>query len=492
MHDKFHPNQLGASMPQTRFLITGAVLACATASAAQAAVVISSAATAHMDCSAGVCAPTAADATLNVGDLENLLASGAVKVTTTGSGVQAHDIEISAPLSWSAASMLALDSYHSITINRTVSVDGQGGLAVTTDDGGSGGSLAFGRKGHAIFQNLSSPLTINGASYTLVNSVQSLASAVSSDPTGSYALADNYDASQDGEYSASPIQTELTGTFEGLGNSISHLSISPSTDAYVGLFSFADGTIENLEILDASLSVKDGSIAGILSAEGYGGYITRVEVTGVIRGSGSRGNTIGGLSGGGSTIFQCHANVRITDDQPEGSAGGLVNTNGGTISESYATGSVVGPASDYVIGGLSAMNDGTIQNSYATASAKGGVHSWIGGLVGTNGKGKIEPGIIETSYSMGKVIAKYPSRAGGFAGVAYSDRGRSLVQQSYWDTTTSGTSKAVGKGGKHGVSGLTSNQFQSGLPAGFDPKIWAESPNINNGLPYLINNPPEK
>jgi hypothetical protein len=30
-----------------------------------------------------------------------------------------------------------------------------------------------------------------------------------------------------------------------------------------------------------------------------------------------------------------------------------------------------------------------------------------------------------------------------------------------------------------------------GLPTGFDPKIWAENPNINNGLAYLINNPPE-
>jgi hypothetical protein len=33
---------------------------------------------------------------------------------------------------------------------------------------------------------------------------------------------------------------------------------------------------------------------------------------------------------------------------------------------------------------------------------------------------------------------------------------------------------------------------RSGLPAGFDFTIWAEKKNINNGLPYLIANPPRK
>ena len=43
-----------------------------------------------------------------------------------------------------------------------------------------------------------------------------------------------------------------------------------------------------------------------------------------------------------------------------------------------------------------------------------------------------------------------------------------------------------------GVTGLTSKQLRSGLPDGFDPSIWAEDKKINNGFPYLINNPPEK
>jgi hypothetical protein len=39
---------------------------------------------------------------------------------------------------------------------------------------------------------------------------------------------------------------------------------------------------------------------------------------------------------------------------------------------------------------------------------------------------------------------------------------------------------------------LTSKQLKSGLPAGFDPTIWAEDPKINKGFPYLIANPPRK
>jgi hypothetical protein len=40
--------------------------------------------------------------------------------------------------------------------------------------------------------------------------------------------------------------------------------------------------------------------------------------------------------------------------------------------------------------------------------------------------------------------------------------------------------------GVSGITGLTTTQFQSGLPSGFDSSIWAESASINEGLPYLI------
>jgi hypothetical protein len=41
-----------------------------------------------------------------------------------------------------------------------------------------------------------------------------------------------------------------------------------------------------------------------------------------------------------------------------------------------------------------------------------------------------------------------------------------------------------------GITGLSTAQLQSGLPAGFDPTVWGENANINSGLPYLLANPP--
>jgi hypothetical protein len=41
-----------------------------------------------------------------------------------------------------------------------------------------------------------------------------------------------------------------------------------------------------------------------------------------------------------------------------------------------------------------------------------------------------------------------------------------------------------------GITGVTDAQLKSGLPEGFDPKIWGSDPKINNGYPYLLANPP--
>ena len=217
---------------------------------ALAAVVISSQATSNVSCSGGVCAPTAAKAVLNVVDLESLLASGNTEVTTTGSGVQAGTIALDAKLSWSAASTLELDAYQSITVQQPVSVMGSGGLTIDTNDGGSGGTFSFASNGSVAFQNLASPLTINGVSFTLVNSLPTLASAVNSTPAGAFALANSYDASQDGTYSQAPITETLEGAIEGLGNTISQLSI-----AVHGRLSFA----AMIETVDTPGAVENSS-----------------------------------------------------------------------------------------------------------------------------------------------------------------------------------------------------------------------------------------
>ena len=83
------------------------------ATPAVASVTISSAATKNVTCSGGVCSPTKSAAVLNVSDLETMLASGNVTVTTTGTA-QATNIVVAASLTWSSPRNLTLSATQSI------------------------------------------------------------------------------------------------------------------------------------------------------------------------------------------------------------------------------------------------------------------------------------------------------------------------------------------------------------------------------------------
>jgi hypothetical protein len=69
------------------------------------------------------------------------------------------------------------------------------------------------------------------------------------------------------------------------------------------------------------------------------------------------------------------------------------------------------------------------------------------------------------------------------------------LANTYWDLDASGINDpARGAGDPSndpGITGLTSSQFKSGLPAGLDPAIWGQNASINDGYPYLLANPPQ-
>ena len=105
-----------------RFLaLAAALFACA--SAAKAAVVISAGKTRHMNCSAGVCTPTAKKATLNTGDLANMLAGGDMKIAT-GNGA----------VSITVIGFVLLDGREPLDFRRTAECE----LPRAGDGGGSG------------------------------------------------------------------------------------------------------------------------------------------------------------------------------------------------------------------------------------------------------------------------------------------------------------------------------------------------------------------
>ncbi|HEX3942671.1 MAG TPA: hypothetical protein VHW69_01160 [Rhizomicrobium sp.] len=466
---------------------------------ANADVSISNKPTQNMSCSAGVCMPTAPKAVLNVDDLTTMLASGDVTVKT---GTLAKDIDIDQPLTWSSTSRLTLDAQQSVTVKKQITVAGTGALTVVAND--TGGAKAKNKAGEFIivpehgsvqFLDLSSSLMIDGNAYTLVGDIKTLASDIATNPSGFYALAKSYDASVDGAYSAAPITTLFQGVLEGLGNEIVSLSIrSGGGGALIGLFPAIDSPaiIRHLGIVKANLSASASHGIGLLVGGDSFGLIERCWTNGSI--SLSNSLAAGGLtSGNEGTITNSYAQVRVQGYDPWKTLGGLVGFNDGLISSSYAIRSVALRNGTLVyVGGLVGENTGIIVDSYARnhiADGKNNDTSRYGGLVGENAPGAQ----IETSYAAGPITSHSQGvHIGGFIGEDEAAPGS--IHDSYWDLDMGVSDPSRGAGNVEndpGIAGLSDTQPKSGLPDGFDPKIWGQSPSINSGYPYLLANPPK-
>jgi len=516
----------------------------------QAALTISPGPTSNVSCSGGACAATAKAANLSVNDLQNMLASSSVKVAT---GMAANDIEVAAALTWASANGLTLDARQSIVVKNPVSVAGAGALTLTTNDGGSGGTVSFRTNGRIGFLGTSNPLTINGNAYTLVSNIATLASDIAASPSGSYALGANYDAIHDGKYTKSPIPTSFSGTFTGLGNSIRNLRVRDTTDADVGLFAEITGTVGDLLLRDIHVTgnyavhyesvgtlagENDGQVVGVNSSGaiwapgpssydmGAGGLVgtnsgsvAKSSFSGFVYGA--AGSAVGGLIGWkkSGSVRDSFATGAVFVRKGGGAVGGLVGSNSGLIATSYST-STVACVSGCGAGGLVGYDGwvntpASIDRSFATGSVSG-ASSFIGGLVGISSDDR-----ITNSYALGSITAgpteeTYTGEGGliggEFGGVSLSssystgtvvggeELGGTLgyiqnhiaIENVIWDTTTSGISAPGCGNHKCAATGLTSAQIQAALPSGFDAAIWSESSNVNGGLPYLIANPPPK
>ena len=470
-------------------LLIGTLLA---ASAAQAVVVISSDPTQNMSCVGGVCTPTASDAVLNADDLTGMLAHHDTTVSTTGSGVEAGDIRITARVRSENSFQLTLGAQGSIVFASHVVVLGNGNVSLASATRNGGPSLFFLNGASLTFVDPSGVLSINGARYRLETTLTELARAVVAHPRRAYALAVDYDSRPDGVYATSPIAIPFTGRFTGLGHRISGLTIADTANASVGLFSttMPKAWVGNIRIVNIA-AYGNGAVGGLIGLNQ--GSVTNSSATGIVRGGDVVGELVlvGGLVGHNSgDLTDCWADGRVSHGY---AAGGLVGENDGTIHSSFAAGSVTGP---YYNGGLAGWNvgnfngiTGSIRNSYATASVKGRPENdsqpLVGGLVGNNGGYKHDRSKVATSYSTGTVSGP-PPYIGGSLGVQ-----KGAAMDTYWDTTTSGTAQAVGYGDDTGITGLTTTELQSALPAGFDPAIWGQDPSVNSGYPYLLANPPQ-
>jgi hypothetical protein len=473
---------------------------------ALAAVTISSSATQNMKCSAGVCSPTQANAVLSAKHLQDMLVTGDVEVTT-GSGSRASEVQnivVAAPITWTSANTLTLNAYQSITVEKPVSDEGTGGLTLTTNDGGGGGQLSFSGKGNIGFLATSNTVMINGAVYTLVDNIATLASDIAATPSGNYALANDYDAKPDGTYSSSPVPTTFSGNFNGFGHAILNLVIDDmnedATSYFVGFFAElgGSGSVENVGLKNVKVS-GEGQAQGVGGLLGYneGGTLFGDYVAGSVFGRGGPVNVGGlvGINGGlgviGALVSHCYSNAMVNIDveaseYPATSVvGGLAGSNNdGTITESYSTGRVTAGGKGRVwAGGLvGGETGGGITNSYSMGNISA-PRGYPGGLVGIVelDENYQQSAFVSNSYSTGST-----GGGSGFINVLTN----AGAADDYWDTVTSGTTEGTGSGNVSGVTGLTTAQFQSGLPSGFDPSIWTENSSVNGGLPYLLALPP--
>jgi len=343
------------------------------------------------------------------------------------------------------------------------------------------------------------------------------------------------------------------GSFDGQNHIISNLYINRPSDAYVGLFnSISHSDIKNLSLYD--VNIIGGFRTGALAAFALDSNISNSYSTGVITGiedvggligylEGSRVNNcnstvnvsgnknVGGLVGTG-IISGTGVLTKINDSNSSGiiigklHVGGFIGKleMGAIIHNSRATGNVTGETS---VGGFVGWLDQGRINWSSSAGQVTGSYNYTGGFLGL-GSGT---GFITESYSTGNVTNNSFNSVGGFAGHLSLTNGQvnncysrgdvigyfgvgfantlnmpvtnnystgsadyggfgsaSNCIANYWDVEKSGQVVSGGCGeGKTTPEMKDQNTF-----TGWDfNNTWAIDPTINDGYPYLINNPPQ-
>ena len=152
-----------------------------------------------------------------------------------------------------------------------------------------------------------------------------------------------------------------TGTFDGAGYAISHIS--------GGLFEDVYGTVKNLTIQDASVS-GSSDYTGMIAGKVYSGNIENCHVVG---GTVTGDNNAGGVAGmiyTNATVRACSSSATVNGEYY---AGGIAAQSNGTILSCHATGTVTSTYSD--AGAITASNGGAIKACYWSGASANGIGS---------------------------------------------------------------------------------------------------------------------
>ena len=273
------------------------------------------------------------------------------------------DITVAAPITWTT-NQLTLSAYRNINIDAPLYGSDAASLALEYGQGALNSGNTSNYHVNAPINlpagnKLSTKLGFDGVANNFLV-ITSLNALQAMNGSNNYALGSDIDAALTSTLGFIPITFD--GTFDGLGHSISDLSINSPNTSRVGLFGTSTVSVRNVGLVHASVVGK--SFVGMLIGEN----------TGTVENSYATGSVIGISTG------TCYL-------------GGLVgqNNGSGSISNSYATGTVTWSGSgNGVLGGLVGENNvlGSISNSYASSyvtwDPSASPPSHAGGFVGNN------------------------------------------------------------------------------------------------------------
>lgn len=212
--------------------------------------------------------------------------------------------------------------------------------------------------------------------------------------------------------------SQFSGTLDGDNFTISNLYINRATKDTVGFFSNLNSTVKNVRFKDANVTGRD--LTGIIAGS-FNGYLDKSSVSGSVTGRNKVGSLFGiMLEGTSAEKSYSEANVSATGDR----IGGLT----GILETAY-------------------FNDSFFAGSVSTVGDK------VGGIMG-EGYETITSGGLTRVYNSGSVSGANQVGAigGDVSGTQYTNV--------FWDTQTTGQSKAIGEGDSTGVSGKSTSEMK--------------------------------
>lgn len=238
------------------------------------------------------------------------------------------------------------------------------------------------------------------------------------------------------DYKWTPIGDPYSGVFDGKKHTVKGLTITKNSNNFLGLFGTNSGTIKNVTVEEANITVSTAFVT-----------VRQGAIAGENKGS----------------IINCHSVNSTMDNFSTGIAskvGGLVGVNSGTIDGcSNIGGQCIVRSLSEVVGGIAGSNSGTIKNCENTAK----VENSYSALSATNHTGGIcgaaDNGTVENCFNGGEVTGK----SGNVGAIAGTTNSKTEVEDCAWDKTkTNAPGLGNGAGQESNVNGYTTEEIESG------------------------------